>query len=132
MPTIGGEARHGWQNLHDRGAAGADLAVTECRLDEDARLIGADVLVGNDRAEFSLALVAVLLHAYENVVDVDLDLFNQLDLEDDFVVDLFSLAVGALSELRVQVKVDTSVVLCLTVGQYLVAGEVSESGEDVL
>ena len=71
-------------------------------------------------------LVPILLHQHEDVIDIDLHLFDEFDLEDHVVVDDFLLGLLALTELGVEVEVEAAVVLSLAFTQDLVAGEVVE------
>lgn len=103
------------------------LLVAQARAGIDRALdIGADLLV--------LArafLLQVLLHQHQDVIDVDLDLFDQLDLEHHVVVDAFLLRLRYGAEFGVQIQVDTLVVLKIALAEDFIASEVVESGEDV-
>ena len=68
----------------------------------------------------------------EDVVDVDFNLFDEFELENDVVVDVFFVGVFVDAEVLVDVDVGALVVLEVTRGEDFVAGEIVEGGEDVL
>ena len=77
-------------------------------------------------------LVTVLLDQHEDVVHVDLDLFDQFDLKDHIVVYVFFFRLASPAELVVQVQIDTAVVLALAVREQLTSGEFIKGRQDVL
>ena len=85
--------------------------------------VGDNELVGAIR-------VVVLLHQHQDVVDVDVHLFEQLDLEDEVVVDDGGLFL-VLAPFLVKVGVDAAVVLLVARGQRVILLEFVEGHEHV-
>ncbi len=82
---------------------------------------------------FAIAvLAAVVLNEHQDVVDVDLDLFDELPFKHDVVVDEFLVRGGVGAELGVEVEVDAAVVVLLPICELLVPSEIVERGQVVL
>ncbi len=75
--------------------------------------------------------IVVFGHELEDVVDIDFDLFDEFELEDDVVVDVFFVDLLADADIVVDIEVGALVVLKVAGAEDLVAGEVVEGGEDV-
>ena len=74
----------------------------------------------------------VLLNQHEDVVHVDLNLFDQLDLKHHIVVDDFLLALFAFAVGPMQVQIPALILLNLSRAQRRLPGKLVESREDVL
>ena len=71
----------------------------------------------------------VLGYKHQNVVDINLNLLHKLHFKDNIIVDILFLRLR--SELKIQVIVDTCVVLHINSWQNFIPCKIVKGGEDI-